>query len=233
MRLTIAMATRQFLEWTNLKPHSTNGLPGNPASMEIRNERVDLVYKGERDSAGVTMMRDVSDDRSILVSYVMSREETGQIPFEKQAIIELGEKIRARIGPALFDDAECFRVQGTELHASSPWEAIGIFFGSVHIEETNDLMEAIGSVDVEALVRVRASHDWLSRRAEELVDVFEERFEVEFADTCFPDEGLLEEDDRHRAAEIMLNALLQISQLFGAREIVGLRVKRARAPSPR
>ena len=223
VRLTVAQAAQQFLQWTGLKPHSTNGLPGHPLSDEIWAERIDFVFKGDRGSAEVTLTRNVSDERSIMVECMINREDSSPTLFEERSCVELGDKIRERIDPTLFDHAACFRIQGTDISAPTPWDVIRIFFDSVHIEEEHDPLDALHEVDIEALEPIRAGQEWLSRRSEELVDIFEEGFEVEFAHAMIPEEGLLGDHDRPKAIEILFSALQQISSLFVAREVVASR----------
>ena len=173
---TAAAAARQFLQWTGLKPHSTNGLPGCPLHAVLCGEWYDFVFKGERGSAEVTITKDALDDQVILVLFVLNHEESGQMLFAEQSSIELGEKIRAQVGPILFDGAERFRVQGTEHNEPTPWGAIMMFFDCGCTGE-DDFMGAAHEVDVEALEPVRLSSEWLSNRASAMVDTFAEDFE--------------------------------------------------------
>ena len=219
----VVRAARLFLQWTKLKPHSTNGLPGLVLFVEDEIERVDFVFKGDRGLAEVTLARCPSGEGVIEIVCAIDHGCPLHASFEEGAATELGEWIRREIGPALFDDAERFRIQGTDLCATTPWDVIQAFFGFVHIDEEEDLWDALHEVEIEALDPVRIEQDWLSRRSEELVDILEQSFEVEFAYACIPEDGLLEEEDGYRAIGIMLNAVRSISSLFVAREVVASR----------
>ena len=219
---TAARAARQLLEWMNLKPHSINGLPGHPSLTEIATERMDLVFKGERGSAEVTLARSTSDGTSITVACMINQERLYHGPLEEDSIVELGEHLRERIGPISFDHAELFRIQGTNLCASTPCNVIQAFFDSVRLEEDSD-PDVLHEVEVEALDPIPIEQVWLIQKSRHLVDVFEESFEDAFVDAIIPENGLLEDDHRQQAVEFMLGALLRISSLFIAREVVASR----------
>ena len=168
-------------------------------------------------------MRTASRETPIAVVCVINQEYSDQTLFEERSIIELGRMIREGIGSALFDEAEYFRIQGTGLSMPTPWGAIRAFFGSAHIEEAKYSPGALHEVNIEALDPVQIRPEWLSRKSNELIEAFEEGFEAEFADTISPENGVIKEESRRNAIEVMSSTLQHISTLFTVHQVVASR----------